>query len=481
MKIKINSNYKFYGEPDPTGRLEGDIRWAQRYKTWQDVYRLFEAEIEKYDEPSDILKAVEKIYRRGKGLPQFEEAYFRWLDDDTCEDNDYRDMISCSKDDKVSHRDKKEAKKYSKQFEVLMTTLRQWQHNNALFTNLNTIPNNKDLENAIKDHLRKTGATKVRSSITSVSTFCNYFVILYRNIRSLGFNPTSSVKGITMIISNIVTKYEEMSNKWQESADMYNNQDVANKLYEYGNDFQRLADNLEETDEKYSDVSASTATSEYVNKIFASEDDADEYWYFTRHGVQPGSVPRYVNILDIKDVEDGSYFLADGVIRTEDLEKYEIEEKKPEKIYSFTSLAQEGYKGYLDSYETIRFEYNGPADVYEGREGMEMYLEDDNQFKPDNDDVYKDSEYNITFTNQEEVLDAVDQLIKERIPQIERKVNVHIIADLHFDIYNIHSKDVDLGYDWYEEERVYDTVYSGDDVYSEFDKDKSKLVEFEIR
>lgn len=58
------------------------------------------------------------------------------------------------------------------------------------------------------------------------------------------------------------------------------------------------------------------------------------YWYFTRHGVQPGSVPKDINILDIVDTDNGSYFLSDKVIDTDNLHKYEIEEKKPDFLES---------------------------------------------------------------------------------------------------------------------------------------------------
>lgn len=70
--------------------------------------------------------------------------------------------------------------------------------------------------------------------------------------------------------------------------------------------------------------------SEYRNDdIYSSTTSSSRYWYFTRHGVQPGSVPKYVNILDIVDTPEGSYFLADGVISTDDLRNYEIKERKP--------------------------------------------------------------------------------------------------------------------------------------------------------
>lgn len=71
------------------------------------------------------------------------------------------------------------------------------------------------------------------------------------------------------------------------------------------------------------------------DEIYSSTTSSRGYWYFTRHGVQPGSVPKYVNILDIVDTPEGAYFLADGVIHTNDLRDYEIRERRPEgEIYS---------------------------------------------------------------------------------------------------------------------------------------------------
>ena len=84
-----------------------------------------------------------------------------------------------------------------------------------------------------------------------------------------------------------------------------------------------------------------TASREAYAEFYPDEYDVDDYdeiysavssrkfWYFTRHGVQPGSVPKYVNILDIVDTPEGTYFLADGVISTDDLRNYEIQERKP--------------------------------------------------------------------------------------------------------------------------------------------------------
>lgn len=91
--------------------------------------------------------------------------------------------------------------------------------------------------------------------------------------------------------------------------------------------------------------------SEYRNDdIYSSTTLSDRYWYFTRHGVQPGSVPKYVNILDIVDKPEGSYFLADGVILTNDLRDYDIKERKPEdSVTSSTRIKSKGNNQYTDA------------------------------------------------------------------------------------------------------------------------------------
>ena len=108
---------------------------------------------------------------------------------------------------------------------------------------------------------------------------------------------------------------------------------------------QSYLDRIEELMEQGLDEE--TASREAYAEFYPDEYDVDDYdeiysavssrkfWYFTRHGVQPGSVPKYVNILDIVDKPEGSYFLADGVILTKDLRDYDIKERRPEgEIYS---------------------------------------------------------------------------------------------------------------------------------------------------
>lgn len=58
------------------------------------------------------------------------------------------------------------------------------------------------------------------------------------------------------------------------------------------------------------------------------------YWYFTRHGVQPGSIPKSIDTLyDVIDTPEGTYFATNTILNTKELSEYEIKEKwLPEKF-----------------------------------------------------------------------------------------------------------------------------------------------------
>ena len=131
--------------------------------------------------------------------------------------------------------------------------------------------------------------------------------------------------------------------------------------------------------------------SEYRNDdIYSSTTSSSRYWYFTRHGVQPGSVPKYVNILDIVDKPEGSYFLADGVILTKDLRDYDIKERKPEdSVTSSKRIKSKGNNQYTDA-DIIRSSksigkyfgliYYTPDSGENGMEGDKFDLSDCGEF-----------------------------------------------------------------------------------------------------
>lgn len=59
-------------------------------------------------------------------------------------------------------------------------------------------------------------------------------------------------------------------------------------------------------------------------------DKPGEFWYFTKHGVGPGSVPKGITIEKTIDKDGGEYFLIKNkILSTDALNRYEIKEKSP--------------------------------------------------------------------------------------------------------------------------------------------------------
>lgn len=92
-EINAAQNFKYTGDPDPAEMSKRTLRWANKYKTWQDVYSLF-IEVANHSSDEDVNSAVYKIYQKGKGLPQFEKAYTVWMDSDDTEEGQWREVAS---------------------------------------------------------------------------------------------------------------------------------------------------------------------------------------------------------------------------------------------------------------------------------------------------------------------------------------------------------------------------------------------------
>lgn len=90
----------FTGEPDPSGISEGLLRDAQKAKTWQEVYKLFDKIVDKYmPDAEKIEKEVYNLYSKNKDLKQYQEAYDHWMDEaDLSIENNEEDEIESSVD-----------------------------------------------------------------------------------------------------------------------------------------------------------------------------------------------------------------------------------------------------------------------------------------------------------------------------------------------------------------------------------------------
>ena len=75
--------------------------------------------------------------------------------------------------------------------------------------------------------------------------------------------------------------------------------------------------------------------------VYSDERRNQGWWYFTTHGVQPGSVPKGVNILEVRDTPNGTYFRADAILNTSELEYYDIKERVPKEEESLKESADD--------------------------------------------------------------------------------------------------------------------------------------------
>ena len=122
-----------------------------------------------------------------------------------------------------------------------------------------------------------------------------------------------------------------------------------------------------------------------------------EYWYFTKHGVQPGSIPRGVNVLDIIDIPNGSYVCLDAALNTSELKQYDLIEMAPdeneilgiENYYDTMFANQEfedetrAFTSKLDrsTYESLQLREDawedGPCSEYWGNAGMNTWYDEE--------------------------------------------------------------------------------------------------------
>lgn len=64
-----------------------------------------------------------------------------------------------------------------------------------------------------------------------------------------------------------------------------------------------------------------------------------KYWYFTTHGIGPGTIPNDLNVLETREGQNdkgtwGTYICLDGVLNTDELNYYDLRELAPQDITS---------------------------------------------------------------------------------------------------------------------------------------------------
>lgn len=82
----------------------------------------------------------------------------------------------------------------------------------------------------------------------------------------------------------------------------------------------------------------------FGKKTESFEKDGGPFWYFTKHGMGPGMLPKGVNVVDtIEDDNFGTYIALDKVLTTQELKDYELKEKKPDEYLLESKKLKESY------------------------------------------------------------------------------------------------------------------------------------------
>lgn len=206
------------------------------------------------------------------------------------------------------------------------------------------------------------------------------------------------------------------------------------------------ADDMEVENDEWCDVVIEQAleglesyNSKVESRIIHSSSDIrsktqdNGYWFFTRHGVQPGSVPKDVEILDIMDTPNGTFVKLNRFLSTKELDYYDLVEKAPESITSDESTQicwndmefvdqisairnyvkkYTGTKVFEDFAESVNADVDDVIDLFSDMESRNMLhipyvIQKDSQFA--NDDIYSSEE----ITSEDSVEDDVYEDIKE--------------------------------------------------------------------
>lgn len=118
--------------------------------------------------------------------------------------------------------------------------------------------------------------------------------------------------------------------------------------------------------EEWGDSPVDECTNIKSSEEFFDKGEDGQYWYFTTHGVMPGSVPKGLEILDIVDKPEGSYFLTNKVLTTDSLKYYDIKERAPKGVTSCKQPVNAWFVGDPDPTGRLegeaRYRMNKPID-----------------------------------------------------------------------------------------------------------------------
>ena len=155
---------------------------------------------------------------------------------------------------------------------------------------------------------------------------------------------------------------EDTSYEWKPNTSFKHIKDIYNKVkandYQFANneheEFMKAVDKAHSRGYKpeecrqikdwWMDVRKNTKKNESFEK------DGGPFWYFTKHGLGPGMLPKGVNVVDTKEDDNfGTYIALDKVLTTQELKEYELVEKRPEMKESKSDEAENTFSVRLNT------------------------------------------------------------------------------------------------------------------------------------
>lgn len=118
------------------------------------------------------------------------------------------------------------------------------------------------------------------------------------------------------------------------------------------------------------------------------------WWYFTTHGVMPGSIPKGLNVLDTKEGKNskgtlGTFVKLDGILNTSELRQFDMKEESPGFVESLTEDKNTYQLGNEPRYKHLVDKSNEYVELYwEVEEAKDTLAEDhiSSYINTDNDD-----------------------------------------------------------------------------------------------
>lgn len=212
-------------------------------------------------------------------------------------------------------------------------------------------------------------------------------------------------------------------------------------------------------------------------QVYSATNDGEGYWFFTTHGVQPGSVPKDVDILDIIDTPNGSFVKFNRFLSTKELNEYDMVEKAPKSVMSSKESdvrlgdTVEGASNEveLDPEESM-IDMNIDQYIIVDSEGSWDYDSDNYNWASsdgEGSDWYSDS--GVRLDDPTGVVDKIDELIEPHVPIEPGTYRVQVYVELYYTVSGVYEN----RYDYTEDD--YSSDINSDFGSAEYNKKLSKI------